>query len=210
MNCIYTHNASRIRMEKDQDYCGCDKANWTPCPCPTVQAHLVAAVYHSRHSDRSPRLTSDHRCCRWMLADARVSCEEFGNQKSCYNGTTLYSFNNCIWISTLHWRHNDHGGVSNHQPRAFLLNCLFGRRSKKTSNLRVAGLCVGNSPGTGEFPAQMASNEENDSNWWRHHGSRHSDRSPRLTIDHRFCRRMVADARVSCEEFGNQSSCYIV
>ena len=30
-------------------------------------------------------------------------------------------------------------------------------------------LC-GNSPGTGEFPAQMASNAENVSIWWRHHG----------------------------------------
>ena len=29
-------------------------------------------------------------------------------------------------------------------------------------------LC-GNSPGTGEFPAQMASNVENGSIWWRHH-----------------------------------------
>ena len=27
----------------------------------------------------------------------------------------------------------------------------------------------GNSPGTGEFPAQMASNAENISIWWRHH-----------------------------------------
>ena len=31
---------------------------------------------------------------------------------------------------------------------------------KKTSKLHVTGLCVGNSPGTGEFPAQMASNAE--------------------------------------------------
>ena len=28
---------------------------------------------------------------------------------------------------------------------------------------------LGNSPGTGEFPAQMASNAENVSIWWRHH-----------------------------------------
>ena len=46
-----------------------------------------------------------------------------------------------------------------------LLNCLFGRRSKKTSKLRVTGLCVGNSPGTGEFPAQMASNAEKVPIW---------------------------------------------
>ena len=42
------------------------------------------------------------------------------------------------------------------------------RRSKKTSKLRVTGLCEGNSPVTGEFPAQMASNAENVSIWWRH------------------------------------------
>ena len=43
------------------------------------------------------------------------------------------------------------------------------RRSKKTSKLRVSGLCEGNSPVTGEFPAQRASNTENVSIWWRHH-----------------------------------------
>ena len=35
--------------------------------------------------------------------------------------------------------------------------------------LRVTGLCAGNSPVTGEFPAQSASNAENVSIWWRHH-----------------------------------------
>ena len=29
--------------------------------------------------------------------------------------------------------------------------------------------CVGNSPGTGEFPAQMASDMENVSIWWLRH-----------------------------------------
>ena len=70
---------------------------------------------------------------------------------------------------SLLWRHNEPDGVSNHQPHHCLLNRLFGHRSKKTSKLRVTGLCVGNSPGTGEFPAQMASNAENVSIWWRHH-----------------------------------------
>ena len=51
-----------------------------------------------------------------------------------------------------------------------LLNHLFRRRSKKTSKLCVTGLYMGNSPVTGEFPAQRASNEENISIWWRHHG----------------------------------------
>ena len=69
------------------------------------------------------------------------------------------------------WRHNGRDSVSNQQPHHCLLSRLFRRRSKKTSKLRVAGLCVGNSPGTGEFPAQMASNAENASIWWRHHVS---------------------------------------
>ena len=48
-------------------------------------------------------------------------------------------------IVSLHWRHNER---------------LFMCRSKKTSKLCVTGLCVGNSPVTGEFPAQRASNAE--------------------------------------------------
>ena len=52
----------------------------------------------------------------------------------------------------LHWRHNGHGGVSNHQPRGCLLNHLFRRRSKKTSKLRVTGLCAGHSPGPVNSP----------------------------------------------------------
>ena len=52
----------------------------------------------------------------------------------------------------LHWCHNNHDGVSNHQPDGCLLNRLFRRRSKKTSKLRVTGLCVGNSPGPVNSP----------------------------------------------------------
>ena len=70
---------------------------------------------------------------------------------------------------TLQWRHNWCDSVSNHQPHDCSLNRLFRRRSKKTSKLRVTGLCAGNSSGTGEFPAQMASYAENISIWWRHH-----------------------------------------
>ena len=72
-------------------------------------------------------------------------------------------------LKSLKSRHNGHDSVSNHQHYHCLLNCLFGRRSKKISKLCVTGLCVGNSPGIGEFPAQMASYEENVPIWWRHH-----------------------------------------
>ena len=70
-------------------------------------------------------------------------------------------------------------GVSNHQSHHCLLNCLFRWRSKKTLKLRVTGLCVGNSPVTGEFPAQRASNAENISIWWRRHVNH---RQPRLCV----------------------------
>ena len=50
------------------------------------------------------------------------------------------------------WRHNEHDSVSYHQPRGCLLDRLFRRRSKKTSKLRVTGLCAGNSPGPVNSP----------------------------------------------------------
>ena len=85
----------------------------------------------------------------------------------------------CLWSNyiivsgpvkkSLRWRHNEHDSVSNHQHHDCWLNRLFRQRSKKISKLRVTGLCEGNSPVTGEFPAQRTSNAEKDSIWWRHH-----------------------------------------
>ena len=54
------------------------------------------------------------------------------------------------WFISLQWRHNERDGVSNHRRLHCLLNCWFRRRSKKTSMLRVTGLCAGNSPVTGD------------------------------------------------------------
>ena len=71
-------------------------------------------------------------------------------------------------VHTLWCRHNGRNGVSSQQPHHCLLNRLFRHRSNETSKLRVTGLCVGNSPVAGEFPAQMASDAENVSIWWRH------------------------------------------
>ena len=72
-------------------------------------------------------------------------------------------------VHSSQWRHNGRDGVSNHQPHHCLLNRFFRCRSKKTSKLHVTGLCAGNSPVTGEFPAQVASNAENVLICWRHH-----------------------------------------
>ena len=91
------------------------------------------------------------------------------SSRECYIIMGCNDLISLILISLL-WRHHGRDNVSNHQPHDCLFNRLIRRRSKKTSKLRVTGLCAGNSPGTGEFPAQMASNAENVSIWWRHHG----------------------------------------
>ena len=75
----------------------------------------------------------------------------------------------CHIFIPLRGRHNERDGVSNNQPQDCLLNRLYRHRSKEASKLRVTGLCAGNSPVTGEFPAQMASNAKKVSIWWRHH-----------------------------------------
>ena len=66
------------------------------------------------------------------------------------------------------WRHNEHDGISNHQPHNSLLNHLLRRWSKKTLKLCITGLCEGNSLVIGEFPTQRASNVETVSIWCRH------------------------------------------
>ena len=60
---------------------------------------------------------------------------------------------NFIWqycgqnnLNSLQRRYNGPDSVSNHQLHDCFLNRLFRRRSKKTSKLRVTGLCAGNSP----------------------------------------------------------------
>ena len=69
-----------------------------------------------------------------------------------------YDYTQCNWSNpevcrkeppreSLQWRHNERDGVSNRQPHDCLLNLSFRRRSKKTSRLRVTGLCERNSEG---------------------------------------------------------------
>ena len=57
-------------------------------------------------------------------------------------GSVGQSKRNC----SLQWCHKWRDSVSNHQRLYCLLNRLFRRRSKKTSKLRVTGLCEGDLP----------------------------------------------------------------
>ena len=54
--------------------------------------------------------------------------------------------------------------------RLVLLSRLSRCRSKETSKFRITGLCERNPPVTDGFPSQRASNAENASIWWCHHG----------------------------------------
>ena len=49
---------------------------------------------------------------------------------------------------------------------------ILGEDQRKHQSSASLAFCAGNSPGTGEFPAQMASYADFFSIWWRHHGRR--------------------------------------
>ena len=76
---------------------------------------------------------------------------------------------NCCWLTSDHDSDVIMGAMASQITSLTIVYRLFRSRSKKTSKLRVTGHCAGNSPVTGEFPAQMTSNAENVSIWWRHH-----------------------------------------
>ena len=69
-------------------------------------------------------------------------------------------------------------------PASRLFTRLFGRRPKKTSKHKAPRQwpCDGNSPVTDEFPAQMASNAENVSIWWRHHDVSYENYPKNITV----------------------------
>ena len=109
-----------------------------------------------------PRLTSRTflwSCSCWMVSSWIVQCWFLSPGLYGLNFTTASSATKAKG-KPWEWRHNERDGVSNYQRLGCLHNRLFRRISKKTSKLRVTGLCEGNSPVTGEFPAQRASNAD--------------------------------------------------
>ena len=74
-------------------------------------------------------------------------------------------------ILPLQRRRNGRDGVSNHRwLELFSTVCSGADKKTKTSKLLVAGLCEQDPLATGGLPSQKASNAENASIWWRHHG----------------------------------------
>ena len=88
--------------------------------------------------------------------------ENYGRNYSQY-------INNVKFVTSWQWCHNECDGISDHWYLYCLLDHLFRRRSKKSSELHDTDLFEGNSLVTSEFSAQWGSNAENVSIWWRHH-----------------------------------------
>ena len=132
-------------------------------PTPTI---AVKSRKESYVIEFCARKTSPKKRCRFrkieLLKVSKYSSSSFGAHWSfyCLGNDLAYHYNDVI-ISAMA---SQITGVS-----IGLLNHLFRHRSKKTSELRVTGLCAGNSPVTGECPAQTARNAENVSIWWRNH-----------------------------------------
>ena len=91
-----------------------------------------------------------------------VTCG-FHSQKTSNAASCSILWRHRAYSQIYHYRDVIIGAMASqiNQPHDCLLNRSFWRRSKKTSKFCVTGLCGGNSPVTGELPAQMASNAKN-------------------------------------------------
>ena len=144
-----------------------------PCQCRRNMLPIILDMIYSNH--RPLLLTKTAGTIQFLIFMQQIwrvfldvtGLQYFPTCTPCSSRSKWRSINISSFFP-LQWRHNEHDNVSNHEPHDCLLNRLFGRRSKKTSKLRVTGLGVGKSPGTGEIPTKRASNAENASISWRH------------------------------------------
>ena len=159
------------RMSNAQYICYINQMIKTKTPALTFDEDSLNYLWHSHQRSKNQRDVVPAEWWKgWLTKRCLLKYKIQGWQMFPFGTCTIRRCSKVYFnICSLQWHHNGRGGVSNHQLHDCLLNRLFKRRSKKTSKLRVTALCAGNSPETGEFPAQMASNAENISIWWRHH-----------------------------------------
>ena len=130
------HYSDDVAVMKFQIECTCPSGKWiVKITCPNVPFTCLKYITPmqlmweseicSRPSDKSCRYST---CPTVIFTRLRRSDE--------------WNFEPC------RRRHNEHDGVSGHQPYDCSLNRLFRPISKKTPKLGVTGLCVGNSPVT--------------------------------------------------------------
>ena len=135
---------------------------WRPFDASVMRYGNISVAHCLSISD----LAYYHGLLYYLLSPSEQSSLKFEKE---YNKFYVWKLPWKYCLNTLQGRHNECDGVSSHRRHDCLLNRLFRHRSKKTSKLRVTGLCGGNSPVTNEFPAQRASNTGIVSIRWRHH-----------------------------------------
>ena len=81
----------------------------------------------------------------------------------------VVSNGDCLWWLAMHYYDVIMSAMASQITSLMIVYSIVysGADQRK---LCVAGFCAGNSPVTSEFPAQIASNTENLSIWWRHLG----------------------------------------
>ena len=103
--------------------------------------------WHRRLLQWQPRITYD-----WIVQRVNIKYLKTTLSKYVSNHVSPLCCRSIKCRYALQWRDYDRSGVSNHRRLDCLHNGLFRCWSKKTSKLRVTGICEGNSPVTGEFP----------------------------------------------------------
>ena len=129
-----------------------DVINWWPTPMYTVR--LSANIASSNDNEgRITWLWDNYDSNQQGYHNIIITQQITANPCACFIGFMVFVYRH----SRDHYSDVIMGAMASQITR---------RRSKKTSKLRVTGFCAGNSPVTGEFPAQMASNAENVSIGW--------------------------------------------
>ena len=81
-----------------------------------------------------------------------------------YSGSGVISIDITVTLWSARWC------LKSPASRLFTQPFIQAQIKEKHQSSASLAFFVGNSPLAGEFPAQMASNAENISIWWRHHG----------------------------------------
>ena len=129
-----------------------------------VYNHIILRTWHRIHLTEKFALTSQVLRASGQVSSIRGMC-----WSACAKSTETLR---CM-ISGKIWHYNDvimNAMASQITSLTIVYSTVYsGIGKKKKTKLRVTVLCAGNSPVTGEFPAQRVSNAENVSIWWRLH-----------------------------------------
>ena len=142
----------------------CAGHRWIRQSCGVLMFSLICTRINGRVNNlntgdlRRHRVHFDVTVMGWLMANRRLKRQirqgYLNLHRSAWDKFYGFLFH-CSRRITWRWRHNGHVWVSNHQPHDWLLNLSCMQRSKKTSKVRVTGLCER------WIPHTKASNAEN-------------------------------------------------